>query len=66
MRVSIDADKCHGHARCALIVPELFDTDDLGNGVVLGDGVVPAELAARARQAIANCPERAISQVDEG
>jgi ferredoxin len=39
----------------------LFDVDDLGNAVELGDGTVPAELEHKARLAVANCPEYAIS-----
>ena len=61
MKVSIDADKCQGHNRCFAIAPELFDVDDLGNAFVIGDGMVPLELEAKARLAIANCPERAIT-----
>jgi ferredoxin len=65
VRVVIDADKCQGHNRCYAIAPELFDVDDYGQSVVLGDGAVAAELAAKARLAVANCPEYAISIVEE-
>jgi ferredoxin len=61
MKVFIDAEKCQGHNRCFAIAPELFDVDDLGNAFVIGDGVVPAVLEAKARLAVANCPERAIT-----
>jgi ferredoxin len=61
MKVLIDAEKCQGHNRCFAIAPELFDVDDLGNAFVIGDGVVPAALEAKARLAVANCPERAIT-----
>jgi ferredoxin len=61
MKVFVDAEKCQGHNRCFAIAPELFDVDDLGNAFVIGDGVVPAELEAKARLAVANCPERAIT-----
>jgi ferredoxin len=66
VRVVIDADKCQGHNRCYAIAPELFDVDDYGQSVVLGDGAVAAELIAKARLAVANCPEYAISIVEEG
>lgn len=65
MKVSIDADKCHGHARCSLILPSVFDTDELGNGITVDDGVVPEHLEGRARQAILNCPEHAITEVEQ-
>ena len=61
MKVSIDAERCQGHGRCFLMAPTLFDSDDLGNGTVLGDGTVPPEFFDVARLAEANCPEHAIS-----
>jgi ferredoxin len=63
MQLVIDADRCQGHNRCYAIVPELVDVDDLGNAFVLGDGLVPEELIAKAELAVKNCPERAIALV---
>lgn len=60
MRVSVDEDRCQGHARCWAICPEVFDLDDEGHAVVVQPDV-PAELEARAREAADNCPERAIT-----
>ena len=60
MKVVIDADRCQGHGRCFSLAPDLFGFDDLGNGVVLGDGTVSDANLARARLAQANCPEHAI------
>jgi len=65
MRVEIDGEKCQGHNRCYALAPELFDVDDYGNAVVIGDGAVPAELEDKARLAVANCPEFAISIIDD-
>lgn len=65
MRVSVDAEKCHGHQMCAIAAPEVFGSDDYGNAVVLLDPV-PTDLEASARRAEANCPERAIVLHDEG
>jgi ferredoxin len=64
-RVHVDPEKCQGHNRCYSISPELFDVDDLGMSSEIGAGVVPAELVARARLAVANCPEHAISLTEE-
>ena len=61
MRVSIDPDRCQGHGRCFSLAPMLFDSDELGSGVVIGDGVVAPEYADLARLAVANCPEQAVS-----
>jgi ferredoxin len=60
MKVSIDPDKCQGHGRCFGGAPQVFDSDDLGQGVVIGDGTVPPEFEEAARLAQANCPEYAI------
>ena len=65
MKVRIDPAICQGHARCFAIAPELFDIDDYGNASVRNEGDVPADLEARARLAVANCPEMAISLSDE-
>lgn len=67
MRVHVDEGKCQGHNRCYSLAPELFDVDDYGNAHELNDGVVPAELEEKARLAVANCPEYAVTIVeDEG
>ena len=60
MRVSVDAERCEGHARCWSICPEVFELDDEGHAVVTTPEV-PAELEAQAREAATNCPERAIT-----
>ena len=56
MKVRVDAEKCQGHNRCYALAPELFDVDDYGQAVVIGDGTVPPELEEKARLAVANCP----------
>lgn len=64
MRVKLDAEKCQGHNRCYALAPELFDVDDYGTAVLLIDGEIPSELEDKARLAVANCPEYAIT-IDE-
>ena len=61
MRIVIDAESCQGHGRCWDSAPELVDCDEAGRGVVRGDGVVPAELEAKAKAAFRACPERAVT-----
>jgi ferredoxin len=61
MKVHVDPEKCQGHNRCFAIAPELFDVDDLGQSHEIGDGDVPSGLEEKARLAMANCPEFAIS-----
>lgn len=65
MRLVIDDTKCEGHGRCYSIAKDLFEPDDIGNGVVLGDGIVAAGREHDARLAVENCPELAISLVDD-
>ncbi len=60
IRVSVDGARCQGHNRCCVLAPELFEADELGNSKVKGDGTVPAELEAKAKLAVANCPEHAV------
>ncbi|MEK9839010.1 MAG: ferredoxin [Ilumatobacter sp.] len=64
MRVTVDSDKCQGHNRCFALAPELFDVDEYGTAVVIGDGTVAADLEDKARLAVANCPEFAIGIED--
>jgi ferredoxin len=66
LRVHVDPDKCQGHNRCYSLAPELFDVDDLGMASERGDGTVPPELVSKARRAVANCPEYAISMSEIG
>jgi ferredoxin len=61
LKVSIDAELCQGHGRCFSLAPGLFEFDDLGNGVVIGDGVLNEQTLELAQLAQANCPEHAIS-----
>jgi ferredoxin len=65
MRVRVDPDRCQGHARCYALAPELFEVDDYGLSTAVGDGNVPSGLEAKARLAIANCPEYAIEEIDD-
>ena len=60
MLLRIESDLCQGHNRCCAVAPELFEADHLGNARVKGDGSVPPGLEAKARLAMANCPEHAI------
>ena len=60
MRIAIDPGRCQGHARCWDLSPDLFDLDDEAHGVVRTPEV-PEDLEDKAREAVQNCPERAIS-----
>jgi len=61
MAVTIDPDKCRGHARCVLVAPDVFDFDAQGRGEVI-EPDPDASLADDVEQAILSCPEGAISR----
>lgn len=61
--VTIDAEKCQGHGRCALIAPGYFDVDDAGAGLVVCDEVADTDLLD-IRDATLGCPENAIRHGD--
>lgn len=61
LRARVDSSLCQGHNRCRAIAPALFEVDDYGYATVVGDGTVPKALEDRARLAVANCPELAIT-----
>ncbi|MBN2624154.1 MAG: ferredoxin [Acidimicrobiales bacterium] len=61
MKVHVDQERCQGHGRCYSLAPELFEPDEIGNSVEIGDGTVPPGLEEAARKAVLNCPEQAIS-----
>ncbi|HUF32429.1 MAG TPA: ferredoxin [Acidimicrobiales bacterium] len=64
MKVRVIDDKCQGHGRCYSLAPDLFESDDIGNAVVRGDGTVAPGREDDARLAADNCPEFAI-EIDE-
>ena len=65
MRLRVDPELCQGHNRCKALAPELFDVDDYGYATEANGGVVPEGMEDKARLAIDNCPEYAITVVEE-
>jgi ferredoxin len=63
-KVHVDQDRCQGHGRCYSLAPDLFEPDDIGNGIERNGGEVPEHLVALARKAVDNCPELAIELQD--
>lgn len=62
MRVKVDEDRCRGHGMCLTLCPEVFDLSYDGWAVADPEDV-PEALEDSAREAIENCPERAISEI---
>ena len=65
MRICVNANLCQGHNRCFSLAPELFEVDDFGLATAVNDGQVPAGMEEKAQLAIDNCPEFAITVVQE-
>jgi ferredoxin len=65
VKIHVDPAKCQGHNRCYQLEPKLFQLDKYGYSSERDGGVVPPDLEDKARLAVENCPERAISITDE-
>jgi ferredoxin len=64
MRLELDTDACTGHGRCYALSPEYFESDD--DGYCAGPvGVVPPHMEAAARRGADNCPEGALTIIEE-
>ncbi|GAA4553666.1 ferredoxin [Pseudonocardia xishanensis] len=64
MKITVDDEKCMGHARCYAVNEDLFPLDDEGYSSLRTDGAVdvPDAQAADVESAITLCPERAIER----
>jgi len=60
MKITVDHERCQGHARCQAIAPELFEVDDVEQKSHVKVDPVPPALEESARRAVRNCPEGAI------
>jgi ferredoxin len=66
MKLAIDSARCMGHGRCYSVAPDLLTFDDDGYVASRGELVdVPENHVEAARQAVANCPERAVELIDD-
>lgn len=59
MKVTVNLDRCCGHALCQMACPEVFGGDEAGRVELLMEEV-PEALRRSARNAAASCPEVAI------
>ena len=64
MRVELDKESCTGHGRCYTLSPEYYECDD--DGYCTGPvGLVPTGLEAAARRGAENCPEGALTIIED-
>ncbi|MGW0018497.1 ferredoxin [Rhodococcus sp. NPDC003382] len=60
-RLVVDRSVCAGHGLCYSRSPEVVDCDDSGYPVILQDILELEEHIAAAEEAVAVCPERALT-----
>ncbi len=60
----IERGRCQGHGICAAVAPNIFDLDGDGKAFSLVD-FVAADERADFDEAVAMCPEKAISVANE-
>jgi ferredoxin len=60
MKVAVDDDRCRGHGACVAVCPEVFTLNDGGYADAQATDV-PVEFEEAVRDAIASCPEHAIT-----
>ena len=58
-RLVVDRSACAGHGMCYGASPDLLDSDDQGDPVVLRDPLRPEDMNS-ADSAVVVCPERAL------
>jgi len=64
MKVHVDANVCAGFGVCVGLCPEVFELHEDGYAIVLVDEV-PPEFEDSVREAVNQCPARAISRSDD-
>lgn len=64
MRIEFDKDACTGHGRCYSLAPEFYESDEDGY-CIDPTGAVPVALEQAARVGADNCPEEAITVVED-
>ena len=64
MRVVVDRTLCESNAKCARLVPEVFEVGD-DDELRIKQERPPEALRARVEQAVQRCPKLALSIVDD-
>jgi ferredoxin len=64
VKIEVDPDVCTGHGRCYTLAPDIYESDDVGYCATLSLDVPPG-LEEQARLGAKNCPERAITVVQD-
>jgi ferredoxin len=64
VKVQVDAAACQGHGRCYALAPHVFESDEHGHCIVI-EAEVTLEREAGARAGAENCPEDAITLIED-
>jgi ferredoxin len=59
----VDRNACKGHGRCYMTAPDVFDCDDDGFPLIVGEARTAGQ-ADDLHRAVNNCPEQAITVSD--
>ena len=66
MKIKIDADLCSGHGRCCYYADEVYDLDDNGYSIFVGQTIdVDPEMEDKAQLGARMCPEQAIEIIED-
>ena len=63
-KIQFDRERCQGHGRCYALAPEVYGADDDGY-CELDNPEPPPELHEKARLGAMNCPEDALTVVED-
>jgi ferredoxin len=64
VRIQLNRNICSGHARCNEHGPDVYGLDEMGYCKLRSEHVPPG-LEEQARDGAANCPEGALTLIDE-
>jgi ferredoxin len=60
LTITVDREKCSGHARCAMKGPDVYELDEEGYCISDGKVVTDESLRTQVIHGMKACPERAI------
>lgn len=66
MKIKIEANLCTGHGRCCFYADEVYDLDDNGYSIFIGQTIdVDPAMEDKAQLGARMCPEQAIEIIED-
>jgi ferredoxin len=66
MKITVDGKRCMGHGRCYTVAPDLLSEDEEGYVTIRDELlVVPDSEREAAEDAVASCPEEALTLIED-